>query len=692
MDFIPDTIQNLIEQAFESFTQQDPVQAEDYLRQAISLDPLAIEPRYHLANLCSMKDRYDEAAALLKPICRNAEMERVYRWYLFKSDWYHHRETGARQQAVKLSRYRGLPQDSRRELLDFARQNGLYFLFLRLVLQVGSYDDRRDLKWMIPSIPILRLIPSSLWRNTLQKSIDAYRRRGCWRKVKVLLTVASFADRKCPAWPKQIGQVYRLTRDVYDPKFLREKVCYEKVLQLDPSDRESFDALLITLNDMGAWREIIRNLEFLPDRGLTPWHQSLQAVCHANLGELDRADDLYEKLEATDQRIHARFCRGLIALETNREREALDFFQTDVLPNEYRFLNRFFLEIARLRCDGHGINLPDGQSVLNGIPIESSNEEPETTFASSKSPCALCGWSGERQPLWRDSRSGWVRVRCPRCSMISVAPIPSMEEILQLYKQPMGKEKALFLQAKKEVERLSTTPETSCRQMPYFRNLTEWGNDFSWNEFEQSLGEEKRLLDIGCTAGDTLMLFQRCGWNGVGIDVDPDAIAYAKSKGLQVHLGTLDAWIEKLTPFHFITLVDVIEHLQDPLSLLRQVFSLLTPGGLFYLKTPCADSFPHRFLGDRWLESCEHLHFFSRQTLQMMLEKAGFHCIDFKQHFDPTTPFLHSSQWKQKFLPTLLDQWILKTQSGDTIMVLAQKPQEADRGVNYSPSEKSASI
>jgi len=249
-----------------------------------------------------------------------------------------------------------------------------------------------------------------------------------------------------------------------------------------------------------------------------------------------------------------------------------------------------------------------------------------------------------------------------------------MEEILPLYRQPKGQEKSLYRQAQKDVERYLSSNEGDCRNVPFFRHLTEWEPALCWSEFESTLGLEKRSLDIGCTAGDLVALLQRCGWRAEGIDVDPDAISFAHLKGLSVKQGTLESLRGCLTTYHLITLIDVIEHVQNPAELVGQIYDILEPGGLLIVKTPCADSLPHRFLGGRWLESCEHLHFFSRKTLEALLEQYGFLWLGRKQHLDETTPYLHPGQWKERFFPDLLNRWIHKTHAGDTIVVLVQKP------------------
>lgn len=663
----------LIQQAFEAFIQQNYNQAEARLREAIALDPSAIEPRCHLANLCSLDGRCDEAASALAPLQENPQVSSEYRWFQFKSLWNVSDVAQAYPLARALFNSSNCSFERMKELADFARQSGFLYFYFQLSRKIGG-EERRDGAWIAAAALFFRLVPRRFCRSFLQTVAERLKNRGRWRKLRILLTAASFADPNTPFWAKRMGQIDRITRDVYDPQFLREQLCYENVLRLNPGDEEALDGLLLTLNDRCAWQELARRFQQVPSESMIPWRKSLQAAVLANLRKVENAERLYRELETTECSDHARFCRGLLALSSSRWEEARELFQSEAKDAGYNFLNRFFLQIAHSCTNNPGATV-DGQTILDSIPGELRAAPQDVPLSLIGGRCALCGWTGERRPLWKDTRSGWTRVRCPQCSMISVSPIPSLDEILSLYKQPKGKEKSLYLQAQREIDRYRAAGEAGCRQLPYFCLLTDWAPALDWSAFEKRWGADRRFLDVGCTAGDTVTLFEQCGWRAEGIDVDPDAVAYAQSKGLRVAQGTLESLESRLSTYHFVALVDVIEHVQDPADLLRRIYAILEPGGLFFLKTPCADSFPHRFLGDRWLESCEHLHFFSRKTLLQMLEQAGFQIVGLKQHFDGTTPYLHSEIWKQRFFPQVLDRWIFKTQSGDSIAVLVQKPE-----------------
>src|SRR5262249_45937238 len=78
--------------------------------------------------------------------------------------------------------------------------------------------------------------------------------------------------------------------------------------------------------------------------------------------------------------------------------------------------------------------------------------------------------------------------------------------------------------------------------------------------------------------------------------------------------------------FDLITLRQALEHIHDPLSLLREVHRLLAPAGKLIVSVPNIDSWPFRWFGANWfgLDLPRHLTHFTPRTLRLMAERAGF--------------------------------------------------------------------
>lgn len=87
------------------------------------------------------------------------------------------------------------------------------------------------------------------------------------------------------------------------------------------------------------------------------------------------------------------------------------------------------------------------------------------------------------------------------------------------------------------------------------------------------------LLDVGCGDGSFLIDARNCGWNVVGVDPDPNVAANATILGLKVHVGGVELFGDEKELFDVITLSHVVEHLHDPVNILKTCYALFKTGG-----------------------------------------------------------------------------------------------------------------
>jgi len=133
------------------------------------------------------------------------------------------------------------------------------------------------------------------------------------------------------------------------------------------------------------------------------------------------------------------------------------------------------------------------------------------------------------------------------------------------------------------------------------------------------------LLDVGCGNGDFLLRMKHLGWNAQGIDPDPLAVLAAQERGLSVQTSSLDEAGFPDKSFDVITMSHVIEHVPDPIELLKECRRVLKKGGQLILLTPNPESLGRRAFGYWWYgwEPPRHLMIFSAPLLQGCVEKAG---------------------------------------------------------------------
>ncbi|HEV2169768.1 MAG TPA: methyltransferase domain-containing protein, partial [Candidatus Binatus sp.] len=114
-----------------------------------------------------------------------------------------------------------------------------------------------------------------------------------------------------------------------------------------------------------------------------------------------------------------------------------------------------------------------------------------------------------------------------------------------------------------------------------------------------------------------------------GVDFDAKAVANARSKGLNVHLGSVEDLKLPDASFDLILMSHLIEHVYDPVGLLRECRRLLRPCGRLIVATPNSESLGHAKFGANWLllHPPRHLYLFNPDNLAAMTRAAGFSTI-----------------------------------------------------------------
>ncbi len=135
-----------------------------------------------------------------------------------------------------------------------------------------------------------------------------------------------------------------------------------------------------------------------------------------------------------------------------------------------------------------------------------------------------------------------------------------------------------------------------------------------------------RLLDLGCAFGFLLAVAQERGLEAYGLDVNPEAVAEARREfGERIHAGPLDERAFPGVRFHAITLVDVLEHVPDPVGLLARVRERLAEGGVVLAVLPNVASLTRRLLGARWPHYApEHLFHWTPDAIRRLAASHGW--------------------------------------------------------------------
>lgn len=142
--------------------------------------------------------------------------------------------------------------------------------------------------------------------------------------------------------------------------------------------------------------------------------------------------------------------------------------------------------------------------------------------------------------------------------------------------------------------------------------------------------EGSKVLDIGCGSGLLVKEFAELGYDSFGLEPS----SFLANKGIADDLKIYNARLEDKdfdNEFNFISLIDVIEHVQNPSELLNNVNKALADGGYLLIVTPRRDSFFRFILGFKWWHyRIAHVGYFSKKNLFDIVENTGFDVYKFR--------------------------------------------------------------
>lgn len=183
-------------------------------------------------------------------------------------------------------------------------------------------------------------------------------------------------------------------------------------------------------------------------------------------------------------------------------------------------------------------------------------------------------------------------------------------------------------------------------------------------------GGPGKLLDIGAFCGLLLDEARSRGFDAVGVEPSKWAVEQARERyNVQIANDTFPTIRDIGSDFMYVTLIDLIEHVPDPVSVLTSVREHMTDDGIIAIVTPDFGSPARIIFGERWWHiRIAHLHYFDARSLTALLQRTGFRVIKQKGyiwHFSVSylvsrllnrrglkwlNQFLNRSRWTQWFM------------------------------------------
>lgn len=221
---------------------------------------------------------------------------------------------------------------------------------------------------------------------------------------------------------------------------------------------------------------------------------------------------------------------------------------------------------------------------------------PEFTERS----CSICG-SDNHRLLLQDGPTAYRE--CLHCGAIFASPLPSRYEEVN---------EAAYNQAlEKYTAKIDARLAINMRTLRRFARFRQAGT----------------FLEIGCNAGATLVAAEKLGWKATGVDISRTASTWAREKrGLNAITGTVEQAAFATGTFDVVYTNAVMEHVENPLSTVKEALRILRPGGVFYAATVNWESYTRDYLGAGWsyLEPMHHVQLFTPNNVRELAKRTGF--------------------------------------------------------------------
>ena len=235
--------------------------------------------------------------------------------------------------------------------------------------------------------------------------------------------------------------------------------------------------------------------------------------------------------------------------------------------------------------------------------------------------CHLCGLDDTQVLFQKRDKLGitddeFQVVECRGCGFIYVNPRPTEAEIGKFYPATYSWKETLEADSflTKCVRRLEKGYRYHLLQGEVSEVVKYTGRDSG------------RVLDVGCGTGDRLDVFRSKGFETYGVETSDSANYAREHLNLNVSKGDLFSANFPDEFFDLATLYNVLEHMHDPVRVMKEIHRILKKEGSLIIQIPNSNSLQCKIFKKRWaaFDVPRDLYYFGTERLRSLLGKVGF--------------------------------------------------------------------
>ena len=144
---------------------------------------------------------------------------------------------------------------------------------------------------------------------------------------------------------------------------------------------------------------------------------------------------------------------------------------------------------------------------------------------------------------------------------------------------------------------------------------------------QKIISKKSRVLEIGSGHGFFLEIMKTNGFDIIGYDISKEKRKYSKKiTNVPVYDININSEISLGNKFDIVVLFHTLEHIADPITLLKNIKKLLKPKGKILIEVPNSDDFHlklNKFYKEFYWERA-HIHYFNPKILKNVIHKSGF--------------------------------------------------------------------